>query len=196
MSPIHPIRIRADAPGWVLIQLPYTPERLEKIKTLSGRIWLDDHKCWAVPKTARTIDRLKALFSGDQIVVAPDLHGAKPAHPGQRPAIPVAPGSARESLNAFVGAMKNRAYSPHTIGIYALHARRFLNAIRKSPLDLEPGDARRYLDEMATRTSATYHNQAIRAIQAFLSLGLRKNPDFIHRALPPRKTVSHSQKEV
>lgn len=196
MSSALPIRIRAGAPGWILIELPYTPERVEKIKTLAGRIWLDDHHCWAVPKTARLIDRLNALFSGDQIAVAPELRTSKPAHPGQRPLIPVAPGSARESLRAFIQAMNSRAYRPHTIDIYALHVRRFLQTVRKSPLDLKPDDVRHYLDEMAFQVAETYRNQAIRAIQAFLSLSLNKDADFIHSALPPRKTVSRNQKEV
>ena len=186
----NPIHIRPGTTGWVLIVLPYTPERVAKIKTLSDRQWLDQHKCWAIPRTARTIERLKALFAGDQIVVAPELLGPKPAHIGQHPPIHVPLGSAQETLCGFVAKLQNRAYSPHTIDIYDLHVRRFLKTIKKSPHIVEPADIQRYLHTMHTREkrAETYCYQAIRAIKAFLSLELNKTPDFIKMALPPRRT--------
>ncbi|MDP6039465.1 MAG: phage integrase N-terminal SAM-like domain-containing protein [Candidatus Latescibacteria bacterium] len=185
----RPIHIIPGPTGWVLIKLPYSPERVEKMRTIPTRKWDDTQKCWAIPKTARTINRLKALFSGDQIIIDPELLGHKPTHPGQRPPLRVAPGSAHDTVRSFAEKLRKEAYSPHTIKIYTRHAARLLKKTRLLPADITSEHIEHYLQNLKNRERAsnTYHNQAIRALKAFCKLGLHKSDAFLKAAFPPRK---------
>lgn len=184
-----PIHIIPGPIGWVLVKLPYSRERVEKIRTISKRKWDDTQKCWAIPKTARTIDRLKALFSGDQIILDPGLFGPKPTHPGQRPPLRVSPGSSHDAVRAFAEMLHKEAYSTHTIKIYTRHAVRLLKKTRLLPADITSEHIEYYLQSLKNkeRASNTYHNQAIRALKIFCRLGLHKSDAFLNAAFPPRK---------
>jgi hypothetical protein len=184
-----PIHITPGPSGWVLVKLPYSPERVEKIRTISTRKWDNTQKCWAIRRTARTIDRLKALFSGDQIIFDPKLFGPKPTHPGQRPPIRVAPGSEHEAVHAFAETLRKEAYSIHTIKIYTRHAMRLLQKTRLLPADITPEHIEHYLQSLKNKEHAsnTYHNQAIRALKTICRLGLHKSDTFLKAAFPPRK---------
>ena len=177
------IRIRPGKIGWILVDLPYTEERVARIKTLTGRRWDPEKKCWAIPRTARTVQRLLALFSGDQIEVDPSLHSPKPEHPGQRPALTVPPGTARETLQSLRNEMKRKDYSPQTAKVYALHIKRLLQHVNKSPRDLPPEAIRAYLMDRKG-ISPSYHSQAVSAIK-FLLVHVLKVPDaYTEAALP------------
>ena len=73
-----PIRIKPGEPGRLVVRMPYTAERVEKIKTLRGRRWRPDLKCWTVPDREDMIPALLALFAGEQVEVAPALRTAEP----------------------------------------------------------------------------------------------------------------------
>jgi hypothetical protein len=194
--PIHPLRpiiIKPGPSGWIFVELPYSHERLEKIKTIAGRKWRETDHCWAIPRTARTIERLKALFSGDQIIFNPQSTQKKKTNPvGWQPAIRVAPGPKRELIDIFKNILQQEAYRPHTIKIYLLHARRFLKAINKMPADLNEADIQNYLHQLQTHNTETYTNQAIRALKSLCRLALHKPPHFLHNAFPSR-TKHHAQ---
>ena len=187
MPRIRPIRIRSGPTGWILVELPYTSTRLERIKTISGRAWNPDHRCWAIPRTARTVDRLRALFSGDELIVDPELLAVRHAHPGRRPPIHLGPGSARDALQTFAETLRQEGYSPHTIAIYSRHAKRFFKTVGKTPAELDPTDVRNYLNTMRAQGAETYYSQAVRSLKSLLSLGLHKSNDFLQAALPPRR---------
>ena len=184
-----PIRIRSGPTGWILVDLPYTEDRLIRIKTLSGCMWDPEHRCWAIPRTAQTLDRLLALFAGDQVTVDPDVRSVPAQHPGQRPAFKLGPGSASEAVQALADALRSRAYSPRTIRVYTLHIKRFFLHVPKTPQDISPEAVRAYLDGLLTEENVapSYHNQAVRALKAFLSIVLKKPDAFLRAALPPRR---------
>ncbi|MDA0710660.1 MAG: phage integrase N-terminal SAM-like domain-containing protein, partial [bacterium] len=159
--------------------MPYSPDRLEKIKTLTGRKWDETHNCWAIPRTKRTIARLKALFSGDQILVDRKLKGATPKPLGWQPAFVVSPGPPADLLRVFEEILRREAYSPHTIKIYTFHARRFLRASGKMPADLSPMDFLTYFHRLENQNAAAYVRQAVRALKTLCRLALVKSPEFV-----------------
>lgn len=188
----RPITIKPGPPGWILVELPYAPERVQKIKTIAGRKWQENLHCWAIPRTGRTVTRLQALFSGDQLIIAPELRvpTAKPV--GWQPTIKIPPGPPSDLLHTFKEVLEQKAYSPHTIKIYTFHTRRFLKKLKKTPTDLQPEDIQTYLYHLKTQDLAaeTYLNQAIRALKTLCQLALHKSPEFLQTAFPPRKKTT------
>lgn len=192
---LRPITVKPGPSGWIFVELPYSHTRLQKIKTISGRKWIENQHSWAIPRTIRTIERLKALFSGDQMVLDPTLYKKKSKPVGWQPAIRVAPGPPSDLLRTFKDILVQEAYSPHTIKIYTFHTRRFLKALKKTPNDLQPEDIKHYLHQLQTTDQAaeTYARQAIRALKALCRLALNKPPEFIQNAFPPRAKHNASE---
>ncbi len=166
-APLQPIRIRPGKAGRVAVVLPYTEDRVARIKTVSGSRWEFRERCWTVPRTARTVQRLLALFSGDQVEVDPALRTPKPEHAGQRPPFRVSPGFARDTLRALENELNARKYSPQTVKVYTLHIKRFFLHLKKTSRDITPGQVRIYLLGLAGRkgVSRSYQNQAVSAIR-------------------------------
>lgn len=174
----RPVHIRPGGGGRIAVHLPYTDERVGRIKTVSGLRWEPDERCWTVPWNARIVRRLRELFSGDQVKIDPALLGPLPRHPGQRPALSARPGLAQDTLGAMESELKARGRSPQTVKIYATHVKRLLSHTKKPPQDIRPEEVRAYLKglEDRNRTSASYHAQAVSAIR-FLYKQVLKQPD-------------------
>ena len=62
-----PIQIKPGKGARLIVILPYSPDRLAKIKTVAGRVWHGPEKHWTVPNDEGMIARLTALFDGDHI---------------------------------------------------------------------------------------------------------------------------------
>ncbi len=188
-APLQPIRIRPGKAGRIAVILPYTEDRVARIKTVSGYRWEPRERCWTVPRTARTVQRLLALFSGDQVEVDPALRSPKPEHPGQRPPLRVAPGFARDMLRAVENELKAKKYSPKTTKVYTLHIKRLLQQIKKPPGNITSKEVRTYLRELAGRkgVSRSYQNQAVSAIR-FLYNHVFKEPDPTSETSPSEET--------
>ena len=67
------IRISPGEDGFITIHLPYSSERVEKIRTVAGRIWDKERKRWNVPHSRGIISRLQALFQGEPTAIDPSL---------------------------------------------------------------------------------------------------------------------------
>lgn len=76
-----PITVRPGEPGRLIVVLPYSPERVAKIKTVPGRLWHGPEKYWSVPDGEAATARLQALFAGDLLEWDASLKAgiAKPA---------------------------------------------------------------------------------------------------------------------
>ncbi|MCX2728063.1 DUF1028 domain-containing protein [Thermomicrobium sp. 4228-Ro] len=76
--------------GRLIVRLPYTPERVAKLKTVVGRRWHPQEKSWTVPHTDEALAHLLAFFAGEPVAVDPWLRpGRVPAHrgPSSEPAV-------------------------------------------------------------------------------------------------------------
>jgi hypothetical protein len=71
--PSAPIRIRPLEDGRLMVQLPYSPDHVAKIKTVAGRRWHDRERHWTVPQDQETLGTLLSLFPGKPVDVDPAL---------------------------------------------------------------------------------------------------------------------------
>ena len=106
------IKIQPGDDGRLTVLLPYTPERVEKIRTIPGRQWDPQQKYWTVPATTGMVERLVSLFAGDKVEVDPALHRDWD--------------TIERILTAVEDELTLRRYSPRTHEAYLGHLRRFL----------------------------------------------------------------------
>jgi site-specific recombinase XerD len=169
---VAPIRIQPGDRDRLIVVLPYTPERVEKIKTIPGRWWHAEEKYWTVPASEETVERLLALFAGESVELDPAL----------RPVGEVV----QETLRAVEEELKLRSYSPKTHKAYRFHLEWFLQCV-PVPWSVQEKDIRAYIlalnrDESL---SASYVNQAISAIK-FLYQRVLHRPEVVRNLPLPR----------
>jgi integron integrase len=158
-----PIRVAPRPDGRLTVHLPFSPERVAKIKSVPGRRWHPDSKTWSVPDGPGALDRLRALFAPEAID-APDAprQSHAPAPPRNAP-----PSRAPEDLfERLRSAIRSRHYSPRTEDAYLHWTRRYLEAA-ETPLEARTeADAARFLSRLAERAgvSASTQNQALNAL--------------------------------
>ena len=158
----HPpksIVVRPGEAGRIIVFLPYTPERVAKIKTIEGRRWHGPEKYWTVPRSPDMPDRLRALFAGDDVEVAPELRCGPPAAPRAR-------ASGDDILARLREAARARHLSPRTEEAYAGWTRRFISATGRRPEELGEAEIGRFLSGLATagHVSASTQNQALHSL--------------------------------
>ncbi|MBI5241015.1 MAG: phage integrase N-terminal SAM-like domain-containing protein [Elusimicrobia bacterium] len=167
---MEPIRIRPGEPGRLKILLPYSPERVEKIKTVPGRRWHREEKYWSVPHFDQAVERLQQLFAGETLLVAPGLAPAAPAPPRKPELSLAAAQEIHDLLKDLRSAIRAKHFSPSTETTYASWAERFLRRNAGTPLEkLDEAGVSRFLSSLATesRVSASTQNQALNALIFF-----------------------------
>lgn len=73
MMPTDPIRIMPGEDGHLIVQLPYSPDHVAKIKTVTGRRWHAKERHWTVPRSDGALGTLLNLFPGKPVDVDPAL---------------------------------------------------------------------------------------------------------------------------
>ncbi len=168
--PTHAIQIKPGAAGRLVVLLPYSAERLAKIKTIRGRRWHQGEKCWTVPHTDNMLEHVLALFSGERIEIDPSLRPAKapryrePPHEPQSlqtaPHIPALLDQVRQAI-------RTRHFSPRTEDAYVGWIRRFLTSHHTHhPTKLGEAEIGHFLSSLASdaHVSASTQNQALNAL--------------------------------
>lgn len=137
----------------MIVRLPYSPDRVARIKTVPGRRWHDSEKHWSVPDGQGAVERLTELFSDDR----PELGAA---------AAPCSFAGESALLARLRAAASARRLSPRTADAYAGWAARFLRAQTAALADLAEPDISRFLTALAVegRVSASTQNQALHAL--------------------------------
>jgi len=167
------IRVEPGEPGRLIVRLPYTPERLAKIKTVPGRRWHSLDKYWSVPDDPEALAGLSALFAGDHL----ELPGSSPAP---------APGSALDKVRAAVRA---RRFSPHTETAYVGWTRRFLESAAGPLESLGEDDVARFLSSLTeAHVSASTQNQAFNALLFAFEHGLGRKLERIEGVVRAKRT--------
>ena len=64
MMTLHGIRVGAGAWGRLIVQFPYSPDHVVKVKTVAGRRWHAQERHWTVPRGGETLGKLLDLFPG------------------------------------------------------------------------------------------------------------------------------------
>lgn len=162
------------AKGHIIVEFPYNPGRVAKIKTIPGRRWNPEGRYWMVPAEEGVVERLLALFVGEEVEVDPALLQVKDIVVG--------------TLAAVEAELKLRGYSPKTCKAYRGHLKRFLGHFGRAPETLTGGEIRDYFLRLVRddNVSRSYQNQAINAVK-FLYRWVLKKPEVVRDLPRPRR---------
>ncbi len=176
MSFTQSIRIHSDSAHHLIVKLPFSKERVSKIRTIAGRQWDKDNKCWYLPDTPQSHTKLKELF-GAQIQYVSEFSAKPLLTPPQIQAIKLAE---RELY------LLSRSADTHKS--YLGSIRRFLLHTQKDPEDLTANDAQEFLLHiLKSKKSRSYASGYISALKHLYGRVLRKTFDF-EQVLPrPKK---------
>jgi len=159
------VKVRPGATGRLIVEFPYSPEGVEKIRSVPGRRWHAEEKHWTVPLAEGMAERIAALFEGAPVETGP----APTAGP---PIPPVPPTEAQGSsapilLDRVRRAVRVRNYSPRTAEAYGAWISRFLDRHRGARVeDLGEAEITEFLSSLAnvSGVSASTQNQAMHAL--------------------------------
>ena len=149
------IQIRPGAERRLIVVLPYTPERVEKIRTVPGRQWDKEKKHWTVPADEGMVERLMTLFGGEEVELDPALHRDWD--------------TIRRILAAVENELTLRRYSPKTHEAYLGHLRRFLNHFGQAAETLTNDELREYFLRPEILTDLPRPMRAKKRLPAVLS---------------------------
>ena len=169
--------------GRLRVSFSYHPDTVARIKTIPGRRWHTEEKCWSIPHTDDALDRLRALFT----LQPPKAFPQKPPAVSKRRWERLSPAE-QAFLTPVEDELKLRGYSPQTRKAYRNHLLRFRRALDGDPAQVAEGEIRRYLlyliDEK--KVSRAYLNQAISALKFYFDRVLRK-PKVVGELPRPRR---------
>lgn len=165
-----PIQIRPGEAERLIVLVPYTPERVAKIKTVAGRRWDSKERYWTVPHTDAALADLLALFAGEPVAVEPSLCPARaPDHrePPPEPEIGQAGAPNPKLLDQVRVAARARHLSHNTAQAYSSWIKRFMSFHGTRPVaDMGEPEIGRFLSSLAceSHVSASTQNQALNAL--------------------------------
>lgn len=144
----------------LLVRFDYSPDRVNKIKTIKGCKWNSSLKTWFVPYTEDNVTILKKLFSNEQINIKfeNNLKDNKLIS------------KMREELNL-------KGYSHKTQKSYLNHIKIFSGFINKHLEEVQIQDIRGYLFDLLEKqqVSHSYASQAISSIKFLYNEVLHTN---------------------
>jgi len=162
MMSADPIRIKPGEAGTLIVQLPYSPDHVAKIKSVAGRRWHAKEQHWTVPQGDGTLGTLLNLFPGKPVEVDPAL-GAVKASDHESFSSPVLV----PVIADLCAALQARHYSRRTEQAYSHWVSRFLYFHQGRPLaEMAEADINRFLTHLAVteKVSASTQNQALAAL--------------------------------
>jgi integron integrase len=165
-----PIRIKPGEAGRLIVLVPYSADRVAKMKTVAGRRWHQREKYWTIPRTDSAFFHLRTLFAEEPVEVDPSLRPASSTHSVVPLGVPVArptvPGD-HPLLEQVRLAARTRHLSRHTERAYCHWIKRFMSFHHlQSVADMSEPDIGRFLSSlaMASHVSASTQNQALNAL--------------------------------
>jgi len=73
------VRISSGGDGRLWVEFRYSAAMVDKIKSIPGRRWHPEQKSWSVPAEPGMVERLRALFHGEEIEIDPRIGAAAAA---------------------------------------------------------------------------------------------------------------------
>jgi integron integrase len=200
------IQIREGEAERLIVLVPYTPERMAKIKTVTRRRWHQQEKYWTVPQTHEAIAHLLALFAGEPVEIDPSLRPVTGPDNGETSLKPVsdhAVATTVKLLDQVRQAIRTRHYSLRTEEAYIGWIRRFVRFHpQRDPAEMGAPEVSRFLTSLAVdrQVAASTQNQALAAILFLYKDVLDRDPgwvdDVVRARRPQRLPVVLSQQEV
>ncbi len=192
------IRIRPGEAGRLIVQLPYSPDHVAKIKTMAGRQWHAKERYWTVPKGDETLGILLGLFPGKPLEVDPALevvYARDKTKPSSAVLVPV--------LADLRAALQARHYSRKTEQAYGHWVARFVRFRQgRPPTAMAEADINRFLTHLALheKVSASTQNQALAALlflyRHVMGLDVGDLGEVIRARTPERLPVVMTREEV
>ncbi|MCX5789321.1 MAG: integron integrase [Elusimicrobia bacterium] len=190
--------MRPGDPGRLIVELPYSPERVAAIKTVPGRRWHPDGRYWSVPHTPNMPRLLATTFAPEPVEFA------APLTPQPERAAADSPDPRRNLLlDRARAALRARHLSPRTEEAYLGWASRFLRECRAQPPQaLGEEEVGCFLTALAVeaRVSASTQNQALNALVFFFREALGRRLGFVkgvvRAKMPKRLPVVLDRNEV
>lgn len=159
----------------IKIVFEYNSAIIEKIKTIKGRIWHPEEKCWTIPNNDETLKKILKMLSIEKVKIDPSL---------QRLPSENSPPHDFEDLKKE---LVSRKYSNRTIKTYIHINREFLRFASKNLSEISDSDIKNYLVFLAEekQSAASTLNQAINALKFYYGSMLKKR--FIYEVKRPKK---------
>ncbi|MFZ5989446.1 MAG: tyrosine-type recombinase/integrase [Bacillota bacterium] len=151
--------------GSLSVRFPYSREKVEKIKEINGRKWLESDKIWIIPDTKEAIDSLCSLFKNEKIVFESGLAEVYSFDSIEE-----------EVFKPLRNELKLRGYSIKTQKAYIGHVRRFLEYYNNFAEINEEEIKEYFLKEIDEGKSSSYIYQSVSAIK-FLYKDVKKRTD-------------------
>jgi Phage integrase, N-terminal SAM-like domain len=159
------IQIALAEAGRLKIVLPYSPDRIAKIKGVKNRRWHAEGQYWTVPDGEGALPNLLTLFAEDAIDVHTSLHAVKDLVTQEPPSNQGNPQPLL--LTKFREALRSRHYSRRTELSYCHWVTRFVSFHHpRQPDELAAPAINDFLNHLALkqRVSASTQTQALSAI--------------------------------
>lgn len=196
--PLDPIRIRPGEAGKLIVQLPYSPDHVAKIKTVAGRRWHAKEQHCTVPQGDGTLGKLLNLFPGKPVEVDPALGAVKARDNGK---------SSSSVLVLVIAdlcaALQARHYSRRTEQAYSQWVTRFLHFHQgRHPVEMAEADVNGFLTHLAVteQVSASTQNQVLAALLFLYRHVIGRNVgdlgEVIRARKPERLPVVMTREEV
>jgi site-specific recombinase XerD len=130
------ISVTSGEEGRLLVQFPYTPERVSAIRKIPGRRWHQDGRYWSVPDQEGTLELLRSCFSGDRVVASRNLIAAQRG---------LLAGVVAGILAEYDIALTSNGFGKKTRGNYRLQVKWFLEWFRQDPATATNQDVKDYI---------------------------------------------------
>ena len=168
------IRIHREGKN-LIIHLPYSPNRVKKMRTIPNRRWDAKRKVWIIAHTDDLLTKLRTLYPTDRLQINCD--GSLPTS------------SEKENLiRALDDELKLRKYSYKTRKTYGNQFKRFLKAQSKPIDEITEIEIRNYLLHLIDDKgiSRNYLNQVISVVK-FVFRHVIKNPRPVEKIPRPKE---------
>lgn len=130
------VSVKSGEEGRLLVQFPYTPERVSAIKKIPGRKWHSDGRSWSVPDQEGILEILRSCFSDDRVVASRNIIAAQRKLPA---AVVV------RILAKYDIALTSNGFGKKTRGNYRLQVKWFLEWFRQDPATATNQDVKDYI---------------------------------------------------
>ena len=180
------------------MRVPYSHDRVAKIKTVDGRRWHQQEKHWTVPRTDRTIAQVLALFPGEPTEVDPSLDALHA--PRQEKRVLDTDPAMLERLGTALCAWHYVRRTEQAYGHWIKRFTRFHHG--RQPAEMAEPEINRFPTHLAVteKVSASTQNQALAAVLFLYRHGIGRDigdiSEVIRARKPERLPVVMAREEV